>query len=153
MLVFSSVPLLCFICILFVNRRRGLSRETHLSARLFACSISPLSGLFFPSANPASKLLYTFSKKCTFADFYKPMAKTDRSIKIDVHHMYVEDAMALLRDRVASAPPATEKIVVVHGYNHGTALKDAVRRLRGPRIVEVAPSFTNEGETIIWLRS
>lgn len=81
------------------------------------------------------------------------MAKTDKSIKIDVHHMYVEDAMALLRDRVASAPPATEKIVVVHGYNHGTALKDAVRRLRGPRIVEVAPSFTNEGETIIWLRS
>jgi len=31
-------------------------------------------------------------------------------------------------------------------------LKEAVRRLRGPRVVEVSPSFTNEGETVIWLR-
>jgi len=80
------------------------------------------------------------------------MAKTDNSIRIDVHGMYVEDAMELLRERVAKAPHNTEKIVVVHGYNHGTALKDAVRRLRSPRIVEVAPSFVNEGETVIWLR-
>ena len=54
--------------------------------------------------------------------------------------------------KMAGAPPGTEKIIVVHGYNRGTALKEAVRRLRGPRIVEVAPSFANEGETIIWLR-
>lgn len=46
-------PALCFICILFVNHRRGLFRQTRLSARLFACSISPLSGLFFPSSTPA----------------------------------------------------------------------------------------------------
>ena len=68
------------------------------------------------------------------------MAKTDKSIRIDVHGMYVEDAMELLQRRVAGAPPGTEKIVVVHGYNRGTALKEAVRRLRGPRIVEVAPA-------------
>ena len=80
------------------------------------------------------------------------MAKTDKSIRIDVHGMYVEDALELLQRRVAGAPPGTEKIVVVHGYNRGTALKEAVRRLRGPRIVKVAPSFTNEGETVIWLR-
>ena len=76
------------------------------------------------------------------------MAKTDKSIRIDVHGMYVEDAVELLQRRVAGAPPGTE----MHGYNRGTALKEAVRRLRGPRIVEVAPSFTNEGETVIWLR-
>ena len=29
------------------------------------------------------------------------MAKTDKSIRIDVHGMYVEDAMELLRERVA----------------------------------------------------
>lgn len=80
------------------------------------------------------------------------MAKTDRSIRVDVHGMYVEDALALLRERVAGAPAGTEKVVVEHGYNRGTALKEAVRRMRGPRIVEVAPSFTNEGETVIWLR-
>ena len=80
------------------------------------------------------------------------MAKTDRSIRVDVHGMYVEDALALWRDRIARAPSGTEKIVVVHGYNRGTALKEAVRRLRAPRVVEVSPSFTNEGETVIWLR-
>ena len=80
------------------------------------------------------------------------MAKTDRSIRVDVHGMYVEDALSLLRDRIARAPSGTEKIVVVHGYNRGTALKEAVRRLRAPRVVEVSPSFTNEGETVIWLR-
>jgi len=80
------------------------------------------------------------------------MAKTDNSIRIDIHGMYVEDAMELLRTRIERAPRSTEKIIVVHGYNRGTALKDAVRRLRSPRIVEVAPSFVNEGETVIWLR-
>ena len=81
------------------------------------------------------------------------MAKTDKSIRIDVHGMYVEDAMELLRERVAHAPRGTEKIVVIHGYNRGSALKEAVRRFRAPRVVEVAPSFLNEGETVIWLRS
>ena len=33
--------------------------------------------------------------------------------------MYVEDAMELLRERVARAPRGTEKIVVIHGYNRG----------------------------------
>jgi DNA-nicking Smr family endonuclease len=80
------------------------------------------------------------------------MAKTDRSIRIDLHGMYVEDAIALLREKVAAAPRHIEKIIVVHGYNHGTALKDAVRRFRMPRVVEVASSFANEGETVIWLR-
>ncbi len=56
-------------------------------------------------------------------------------------------------DRFPETPRGTKKIVVVHGYNRGTALKEAVRRFRAPRVVEVAPSFVNEGETVIWLRS
>ena len=67
--------------------------------------------------------------------------------------MYVEDAMELLRERVACAPRGTEKIVVIHGYNRGSALKEALRRFHAPRVVEIAPSFLNEGETVIWLRS
>ncbi len=81
------------------------------------------------------------------------MSKTNKTLRIDIHGMYVEDALELLRERVARAPRGTEKIVVVHGYNRGTALKEAVRRFRTPRVVEVAPSFVNEGETVIWLRS
>ena len=81
------------------------------------------------------------------------MAKTDRTLRIDVHGLHVDDAMDFLSDRIAHAPRGTEKIVVVHGYNRGTALKEAVRRIRHPRIVEIASSFANDGETIVWLRS
>ena len=81
------------------------------------------------------------------------MPKTNNTLRIDIHGMYVEDAMELLRDRVARAPLGTEKIVVIHGYNRGSALKEAVRRFRAPQVVEVVPSFLNEGETVIWLRS
>ena len=75
-----------------------------------------------------------------------------KELTIDIHGLFVEDALERVQSFIARAPLGTEKIVVVHGYNRGTALKEAVRRLRGPRIVEVAPSFTNEGETVIWLR-
>ena len=83
----------------------------------------------------------------------KPMPQTNSTLRVDLHGMYVEDAMELLSKRVARAPRGTEKIVVIHGYNRGSALKEAVRRFRAPRVVEVAPSFLNEGETVIWLKS
>ena len=81
------------------------------------------------------------------------MSTPQNTLRIDLHGMYVEDAMELLRERVARAPRGPEKIVVIHGYNRGSALKETVRRFRSPRVVEVAPSFLNEGETVIWLRS
>ena len=81
------------------------------------------------------------------------MPTPQNTLRIDLHGMYVEDAMELLRERVARAPRGTEKIVVIHGYNRGSALKEAVRRFRSSRVVEVAPSFLNEGETVIWLRN
>ncbi len=81
------------------------------------------------------------------------MSQTNGTLRVDLHGLYVEDAMDLLRERVARAPRGTEKIVVIHGYNRGSALKEAVRRFRAPRVVEVAPSFLNEGETVLWLRS
>ena len=81
------------------------------------------------------------------------MPTTNHTIRIDIHGMYVEDALELLRERVARAPRGTEKIVVIHGYNRGSALKEAIRRFRAPRVVEVAPSFLNEGENVIWVRS
>ena len=59
--------------------------------------------------------------------------------------------MQAVRKTIATAPSVTEK-VVVHGYNSGTAIKEALRRLHGPRIVEVSPSLLNPGETVIWLK-
>ena len=94
-------------------------------------------------------------EKCIFAakTSVSLMPTTQNTLRVDLHGMYVEDAMELLRERVARAPRGTEKIVVIHGYNRGSALKEAARRFRAPRVVEVAPSFLNEGETVIWLRS
>lgn len=78
---------------------------------------------------------------------------TNTSLSINIHGMYVEDALKTLREFVAKAPHTVEKIIVVHGYNNGTALQDAVRhRLHCARIQEIVPSFYNEGETILWLR-
>lgn len=75
------------------------------------------------------------------------------TLSINIHGMYVEDALKTLREFVAKAPCTTEKIIVVHGYNNGTALRDAVRyRLHASRIQEIAPSFYNDGESILWLR-
>lgn len=74
------------------------------------------------------------------------------TIKIDVHGQYVEDALQTVRHAIAAVPRTTEKVVVIHGYNNGTAIKDALRRLHSPRILEIAPSLLNPGETVIWLK-
>ena len=73
--------------------------------------------------------------------------------RIDVHGLRVEDALYDIGEFIARQPHGVEKIVVVHGYNNGTALKDAVKsRLHSPRIQEIAPSFLNPGETVIYLK-
>lgn len=75
------------------------------------------------------------------------------TLTINIHGMYVDDAMKAVRDFVNKAPRNVDKIIVIHGYNNGTALKDAVRhRLHSPRILEISPNFFNEGETTLWLR-
>lgn len=75
------------------------------------------------------------------------------SLRIDVHGLTVEDALFDVRELLSKAPKTVEKIVVVHGCNHGTRLRDAVRsQLRSPRILEICPSFFNDGETVIWLK-
>lgn len=72
---------------------------------------------------------------------------------LDLHGLYVADAMERLQRAVDNAPREVERIVVIHGYNHGTSLRDAIRsRLRSPRILQVEPSFFNDGITYVWLR-
>lgn len=81
------------------------------------------------------------------------MAKGNNTLRINIHGRYVEDALEELHDFVSAAPKGIEKIVVVHGYNNGTALQEAVRRrLHHPRIQEVTANFGNDGESIIWLK-
>lgn len=81
------------------------------------------------------------------------MPKPNTSFSIDIHGLYVDDALQKVREFIAKAPNTIEKIIVVHGYNNGTALQEAVRhRLHSPKIQEIAPRFGNDGETVIWLK-
>lgn len=80
------------------------------------------------------------------------MAKQNNTITVDVHNLYVADALQCIRDKIAQAPHTTEKIIVVHGYNNGTAIKEALRKLHSPRILEIAPSPLNPGITTLWLK-
>ncbi len=74
-------------------------------------------------------------------------------LRIDIHGLFVDEALGRVRSFVAMAPAGTERIVVVHGYNRGTALRDAIRhRLYSPRIRMVEPAFFNDGETYLWLK-
>ena len=77
------------------------------------------------------------------------MAKQSNTITIDVHGYLKEEA---IRKDISMAPKTIEKVVVIHGYNNGIVLKDAIKRMHSPRILEICPSFSNEGETIIWLK-
>ncbi len=76
-----------------------------------------------------------------------------QTLKIDIHGMFVEDALEMVRQCIARAPRGTERIIVVHGHNRGTALQEAIRhRLHAPRILQIEGRFLNDGETIIWLK-
>ena len=81
------------------------------------------------------------------------ITKNMKELKIDIHGLYVEDALERVRGFVERVPGDVERVVVVHGYNRGTALRDAIRtRLRSPRVRQVESSFFNDGETYLWLR-
>ncbi len=80
------------------------------------------------------------------------MAKQSNTITIDVHGYLKEEAISKIKKDITMAPKTIEKVIVIHGYNNGTVLKDAIKRMHSPRILEICPSFSNEGETIIWLK-
>ncbi len=79
--------------------------------------------------------------------------KPSNTLTINLHGLYVEDALEKLQRFVAQAPKTTEKIIVIHGYNNGTALLEAVRhRFHSPRVQEISPRLGNDGESVIWLK-
>jgi DNA-nicking Smr family endonuclease len=74
-------------------------------------------------------------------------------ITIDIHGMTEQQARTKLLREIARADEHLERIVVIHGCNNGTVLRDMVRNsLRSPRIDAVIPTFSNDGETVIYLK-
>lgn len=80
-----------------------------------------------------------------------PKPLTDK--RVDLHGMLVADAKKRLEREINSAPPQIKRIIVIHGCNNGTALRDMVRtKIRSPRIDAIVPTFSNDGETVIYLK-
>ena len=70
---------------------------------------------------------------------------------IDIHGMRVEPAKFRLEAAIAGCGAEVAEIVVIHGFNQGQVLKEMVSALVSPRIMQIAPSVLNEGQTIIRL--
>jgi len=71
----------------------------------------------------------------------------------DIHGMTVSDAKRELEKLLSRIGPKTEELLVIHGYNGGTGLRDMVRGpLKHPRIESKLLSL-NAGQTRILLKS
>lgn len=77
------------------------------------------------------------------------------NIEIDVHGMTVADAIYHIEREVANAPSGTYRIKVIHGFNNGTRIKDAIQRELGhglvPKILRIVPG-SNQGTTELVLK-
>ena len=48
-------------------------------------------------------------------------------IEVNTHGLFVDDALKVVAKAVKSAGKGVYKIKVVHGFNHGTAIRTAIR--------------------------
>ena len=70
----------------------------------------------------------------------------------DLHGVYERDARALLTGWLNTAPKTLTELRVIHGYQHGTALRDMIRKeFSHPRVKAVLPAL-NPGETRLVLK-
>lgn len=73
--------------------------------------------------------------------------------EIDIHEMFVDEALRLLRDIVKHAPKQVEQIYVIHGYRSGQALQQSltIKNLKSKRIRTIHPAM-NPGISVIELK-
>ena len=74
-------------------------------------------------------------------------------IDIDLHGMYREEAIKVIDKALKSADSGTYQIRLVHGYNHGTSLKNMIidEYRYHPKVLRVQPG-DNLGTTVLVLR-
>ena len=71
---------------------------------------------------------------------------------VDIHGLRTQQAQNRLEDLISMSDKEIREIVVIHGCNGGTALRDTVRALRHPRIKTIRPDYFNDGQTILTLQ-
>lgn len=76
-------------------------------------------------------------------------------IEIDCHGMTADQAVSAVEKRVNSAPSGTYRIRVIHGFNGGTRIRDAIRRELGyglnSKIIRIE-NGSNQGITELILK-
>lgn len=76
-------------------------------------------------------------------------------IEIDCHGMTVDQAVAVVEKSVNSAPKGAYRVRVIHGYNGGTRIMDAIRRELGfglnAKIIRIE-NGSNQGITELVLK-
>ncbi len=81
------------------------------------------------------------------------MSRANDIKKIDIHGMLAAEAKRRIDREIAAAPQQIKRLVIIHGCNNGTALRDMVRtKIKSPRIEGIVPTFSNDGETTIYLK-
>lgn len=81
------------------------------------------------------------------------MSRANDIKKIDIHGMLAVEAKRRIDREIAAAPQQIKRLVIIHGCNNGTALRDMVRtKIKSPRIEGIVPTFSNDGETTIYLK-
>lgn len=76
-------------------------------------------------------------------------------LEIDCHNMTAEAAVNAVEKMVNTAPAGTYRVRVIHGYNGGTRIRDAIRRELGyglnSKIIRIE-NGSNQGITELVLR-
>ncbi len=72
---------------------------------------------------------------------------------IDLHGMTVLEAKKTLEKALAKCPPSIDRIIVIHGYSSGDAIRNMVRDPNGVRSRKILRRkiTKNPGETIFEL--
>ena len=74
------------------------------------------------------------------------------TMTVDLHEMNMAQAHAHLKAKVDHAPAYIKEVVVIHGYNNGTALQKMVRKdFKHPRVNRKILSM-NQGVTSLLLK-
>jgi len=78
--------------------------------------------------------------------------KDDR-YEVDLHDMYVDEALSYLRFLLKHTAKQVKQIYVVHGYRSGTALQQAItfKNLKSKRVDRIHPAM-NPGVSVIELK-
>ena len=76
-------------------------------------------------------------------------------IEVDVHGLYVNEAISKIEKFINTATPAVYRIRVIHGYNRGQSIKDAIYRELGfglcPKVKRIVAG-DNQGITELVLK-